>query len=733
MKIKLLCICFLLLCFVVPSFAQYSIKGTVTDKKTGEGMPSSTVYLLSQRRGTLTDDNGNFEIDKLPKGKIKVQFSFIGYKTVIKTVFLNDKDVVLNVSMNPSIMQTEEVVISGGSYSTQHQNAIKIESIPLRNIIDQGTPSFTEALSYIPGVDMISKGTGVAKPVIRGLSMTNVLMLNNGVKLENFQFSENHPFIIDEFGVDRIEVIKGPASLLYGSDAVGGVIDVIKEKPAPEGKIVGDYNAQYHSNTNGVVTNLGIKGSSDHFFWGLRGGLKTHADYKDGNGDYVPNTRFNEYSFKANGGVSNSAGLFQLFYDFNRPKLGMCVGAAVPLVTAGERKNDVWYQDLTNHIISSRNTIFMGSYKLDVNASYQANNRKLQTDNFEMVDMDLNTLSYEVKAHLPSAENSEYIIGFQGNHKTNRNNEAPGHVLPDANVNDFSGFGLFQYTFFSKLRAQAGLRYDHRSISTVAETLREAVDNDFGDFSGSLGATYNISDAFLIRANFASSFRTPNIAELTENGVHGTRYEIGNADLVSQRNYESDISIHYHYKTVMIDVSPFYNRIDDYIFISPTGETSTGGYPVYMYSQKDAKIYGGEVSLNVLPYDWLDIHANYGYLIGKEDDGTYLPFIPQNKVRFNMKFKTSKIYIFEHPFFELGGTYAEDQSHPSLFETESKDYFVLNAGLGANVKFQGQLLSLSVKANNILNATYIDHLSTLKDIGYCNIGRNISVNLKVPF
>ena len=251
------------------NFAQTnSIKGVVSDTDTGKALPSANVYLPEQNKGTLTNEKGEFSLSGISKGKVKIQFSYVGYKTQIITIIPNEQEATLNISLEPVLLEAEEVVVSGGRYSSQHENAIKIESLRSKYISTSGSQSLTEALTNIPGIDMIAKGTGVTKPVIRGLSMTNILMLNNGVKLENFQFSENHPFIVDEFGTEHVEVIKGPASLLYGSDAVGGVINVIKEKPAPEGSIQGDYNMQYHSNTEGLVSNIGIKGSSEKFFLG---------------------------------------------------------------------------------------------------------------------------------------------------------------------------------------------------------------------------------------------------------------------------------------------------------------------------------------------------------------------------------------------------------------------------------------------------------------------------------
>jgi iron complex outermembrane receptor protein len=415
----------------------------------------------------------------------------------------------------------------------------------------------------------------------------------------------------------------------------------------------------------------------------------------------------------------------------------MCVGNSISKVTENGRKNNLWYQDLTSQIISTKNTLFLKRYKIDLNAAYQMNNRRLQTDEnmaaFEMVDMDMNTLSYEAKAYLPSTESSEYIIGIQGADKTNKNHRAPNHVIPNAHVSDFSVFGLVQKTFFDKLETQAGARYDYRYISTDAETNKDAVNKNFGNISGSLGATYRITESFLLRANLASAYRTPNIAELTENGMHGTRYEQGSSALRSQRNYEADLSAHYHSKYIIADISGFYNRINNYIYISPTSDSTASGSRIYRYLQTDSKIYGSELSVDIMPMDWLDVNTSYSYLIGKQDNGSYLPFIPQNKLKFEVTFKKRKMAFFRNPFFKIGGLYAAKQDNPAMFETKTDNYFLMNAGIGTEIKVENQIISLAIQANNILNETYIDHLSTLKDMGYNDIGRNISVNLKIPF
>ena len=735
-KTSLILIIFLFM-FYQQGVAQNVITGRVTDKTTNNVLPAVNVYLLEQNRGTITNERGEFVLSNLAKGKLKIQFSYVGYKTIIKNIIPVKIITELNIKLEPTVIQTKEVVVSGGTYSTQDENAIKIDVIKERDISVTGTPTFTEVIASVPGLDMISKGPGVAKPVIRGLSMTNISMLNNGVKIGNYLFSENHPYTINEFGIDRIEIIKGPASLLYGSDAVGGVINILKEKPAPTGKITGDYGLQYHSNTKGVVSNLGIKGSSEKLFWGFRGGIKSHTDYKDGMGNYVPNTRFNEYSFKANTGINKSFGSFRLYYDYNHSKLGMCVKKAVPLITENGRKNKIWYQDLTYQIISSRNKLFIGSYKIDVNIAYQMNNRTRQTDNsmpaFRMVDMDLNTFSYEVKTYFPSDKNSVYILGIQGINKTNRNRQAPIHVIPDADVNNFSVFGLAQYTFFHKLQTQLGMRYDVNTISTKQETGKAGINRNFNNMSVSIGGTYNLNENILLRANIASAYRTPNIAELTQNGMHVDHYEQGNADLNAQRNYEADLNVNYHSKHVMIDISGFYNKINDYIFVAPTNDTINSGDKIYKDSQVNALLYGGETNIEIIPVNWVNFKTTCSYVIGKKEDNSYLPFIPQSKLRIEAKIKKEKMVFLHNSFLKIGTLIASKQNHPAMFETGTDGYFLLNTGFGTNIKCANQMILISAQVNNLLNKTYIDHLSLLKGMGYYNIGRNISINLKMPF
>lgn len=722
--------------------AQNQIKGTVTDIN-NEPLIGATVSLPELNKGTITNQAGEYLISNVPNGKIKIQFSFVGYNTEIKTIDISQTENKIDVLLSIAIIQSQEVVITGGYVSSQHENAVKIDVLRSKDIALSGTPNFMESLTKVPGVDMIAKGQGVSKPVIRGLSMNDVLVMNNGVRIENYQFSENHPLGIDDNDVERVEIIKGTASLLYGSDAIGGVINFIKEKPAPVGKILGDYRMQLHSNTLGMNNSIGLKAASKNFFGGFRFGNKTHADYLQGGGDYVPNSRFNEMTFNANTGYTGKIGTFKIFYDYFKQDLGMTVPPVKPLITEQGRKNEIWFQDLEHQLLSSQNSLYLGKFKWDINAAYQNALRKLQTTlDVPFVEMNLNTITYESKLYLPSNDKSEYIIGLQGMSQNNRNlNNRASQFLPDANINNIGFLGLAQYTFFKKLKLQGGLRFDMYKTETFVLGIEGTsgyhapVNKEFSNLNGSIGATYSVNKKVMFKANFAKGYRVPNLSELTSNGMHGNRYEIGNENLSPENSFETDLSMHYHGEFLSFDLAGFYNQINDYIFISPTTDTTSTGVGIYRFSQTNATLYGGEAGIHFHPKSlpWLHIEGTFSSVIGKQENGNYLPFIPAQKFRYEIRAEREKIGFLKKPSIKLSALTALQQDKPSPYETETNGYTLVNFSINTDFHVSRQILNFGISVNNIFDTQYFDHLSTLQPLNYYNQGRNISVSLKVPF
>lgn len=737
-------ICLLILIYNIAN-AQNKVTGIITDQDKLP-LPGATVFISDLKKGAIADKNGKYELSDLPDGKIRIQFTFIGYAINIATVELNGQTMVLNIILKQTAVEADEVVVSGVYNSTQHDNAVKIDVLKIDPHSVKTTPNFAEVLTRVPGIDMISKGSGVSKPVIRGLSMNDILILNNGVRFENYQYSDHHPLGIDEFGIENVEIIKGPASLLYGSDAIGGVINFIKEKPAPVGTVIGDYNLQLFSNSLGMTNNLGIKGSAKNFYAGVRIGNKTNADYLQGGGAFVPNTRFKGTSLNLNTGFTNSKMALNLFYDYGTHKVGLAEPDAVDFIKekARGRNPEVYYMLLNNHLLSSQNKFFLNKFKLEVNSAYQKSGLiHSEGPNDIAIEMALQTITYETRLYLPSTSKSEYIIGFQGLNQTNTNlNLRNTKLLPDASISNYSAFGMFQYTFFSKLKLQSGIRYDNKTISTKEIGLpgdpwiyRPALDKNYGSFSGSFGTTYNYSEKLLFRANFAAAYRTPNLAELTSNGQHETRYEIGDQNLRPEDAREADISIHYHKEDFTFEIAGFYNMINNYIFISPTSDTSASGTKIYRYTQAKSAMFGGEADLHIHPekFKWMHFETTFSSAIGKQRNGEFLPFVPAHKLRMELRAEKGDLFFLQKPFFSVNSTTAFNQNNTAPDETKTPGYTLLDLSTGCSLKIRNQYLSFSVSANNLLDNKYIDHLSTLKEVGFFNPGRNIALSLRIPF
>jgi iron complex outermembrane receptor protein len=261
------------------------------------------------------------------------------------------------------------------------------------------------------------------------------------------------------------------------------------------------------------------------------------------------------------------------------------------------------------------------------------------------------------------------------------------------------------------------------------------VNKEFSNLNGSIGATYRANKKTMFRANFAKGYRVPNLSELTSNGMHGNRYEMGNENLSPENSFETDLSMHYHGKFLSFDLAGFHNQINDYIFISPTNDTTSTGINIYRFLQTNATLYGGEAGIHFHPksFPWLHIQGTYSSVIGKQNNGNYLPFIPAQKFRYEIRAERERIGFLRKPSIKLSALTALKQSNPSPHETATNGYTLVNLSIYTNFHISQQILNFGISVNNIFDTQYFDHLSTLKPMNYYNQGRNISFYLSIPF
>jgi len=721
----------LLLGFSALLHAQSTVSGTVTNM-TSQPIKGVSIYAPELHKGTTTDENGKYSLSNLPNGNVKLTFTFVGFTTVNKTIKGLQQENTLDVILEETIFQMDEVIVSTAFNKIQSQNVMKVEHETIKELQQKGTATLIEGLATIPGVSQVSTGTSIGKPVIRGLSGNRVLVYSQGVRMENQQFGDEHGLGLNDAGVESVEVIKGPASLLYGSDALGGVLYFNPEKFADANTFKANFSQKLFSNTLGSNSSLGLKTSTENWKFIARGSYNTHSDYRVSGGDRVTNTRYNETDFKTGIGYSNSSFSSVLRYNYNKLDLGIPEDG---IAAQSSSKNTAFpRQGVFNHLLSLNSIIYLKDSKLDVDLGYVANDRsEFEDSDIAGLQMKLKTFNYDAKYHLPKMGKLESILGIQGMHQTNVNS-GEEYLIPDATTNDFGVFGTVNYEWDNNSALQAGLRFDNRKITTEEHgTLGEegyfkAVDKSFDSFNASLGYKTNLADDLTLRLNLASGFRAPNLAELTSNGVHeGTnRYEVGNSDLKTEQNVQSDINLEYNNSHFEFFVNGFYNHINNYIYTSPTGAVLDNN-DVFNYIQDNAMLYGGEIGLHFHPHplDWLHYETSFETVTGKKQNGDFLPLIPANNwnntIRTEFKIKN----WFETGFATLNFATTFNQQNVSGFETESNGYTLVNLGLGGTVKLGKTVFDVNLNGNNLFDKKYIAHLSRLKNDGIPNIGRNI--------
>jgi len=720
----------LLLGFSSILFAQNSVSGTVTNPE-NQPLPGVSVYAPELHKGTTTDENGKYEFNNLPNGNLRIAFTYIGFTTQNKTITKLLKENTLDITLSQSVLEMDEVIVSTAFNRLQSQNVMKVEHESIKTLQQKGTSTLIEGLTTIPGVSQISTGTSIGKPVIRGLSGNRVLVYSQGVRIENQQFGDEHGLGLNDAGIESVEIIKGPASLLYGSDALGGVLYFNPEKFADAKTFKANFSQKYFTNTEGSNSSIGLKTSTDNWKFLVRGSFNAHSDYKMADGDRVTNTRYNETDFKTGIGYSNSA--FSSVFRYNYNKLDIGIPEEGIAEQSSSKDTQFPRQGIFNHLFSLNNVIFFENSKLDVDLGYIANDRSEFEDSSDAIlRMKLNTFNYNAKYHLPKFGKIETIVGVQGMHQTNKNS-GEEYLIPNAVTDDFGVFGTANYEWNSNV-LQAGLRFDNRKIASESHGIEDEegyfqeLDKSFDSFNASLGYKTKLAEPLTLRLNVATGFRAPNLAELTSNGVHeGTnRYEIGNADLKTEQNIQTDLNLEYKNSHFEFFINGFYNHINHYIYTSPTGETLEDN-AVFAYVQDNAKLYGGEAGLHFHPHplDWLHFETSFETVTAKKDNNDYLPLIPANNWNNTIRTEFNIKNWFTEGYATLNVSSTFDQKNVSGFETASKGYTLVNLGFGGTVKLGKTAFDVNLNGNNLFDKNYIAHLSRLKTDGIPNIGRNI--------
>ena len=789
--------------------AQNTLHGIVRDKTTGAGIESASVYLSDLKRLATTDSLGKYEFKNLPQGSYLLEVRAFTYTAQNHTVTVSG-NTTFNLELDETHTELNEVVITGVSQATElKKSAVPVSILNRKQLLATNSTNLIDALSHVPGVQSISTGAAVAKPVIRGLGYNRIITLYDGMRQEGQQWGDEHGIEIDEYGVERIEIIKGPASLMYGSDGIAGVINILSPKPLPEGKKEARLYLNHQTNNNLNGASLSYAGNNSRLYWDTRLSGKIAGNYRNKYDGYVQNSAFNELNGAASIGINKKWGYSHLsatsFYqniglpEGERDSLGRFVASRFIndstleeyAPTQDELKTtDIFYprqQILHNRILLS-NSFIAGKGRITANIGFQQNRRKeyeqpemrLDDAPLPVLYMKLQTWNYDFKYFLPQMKGFSSSVGINGMYQQNRNH-ATEYIIPDYNLADA---GIYAYTkkSFNKSKTElsGGLRYDFRnlqshalfenangSFSTVADTNSSVkfrqLDLNFTNLSGSIGATHALSKNFFLKANLARGYRSPNIAELSANGVHeGTfRYEIGNGNLKPETSLQGDIGLNFNTDHFTLEAAVFRNQINHYIYIAKLPAVHGGdSFPdpevnavAYTYQQGNALLNGGEIMMDIHPhpFDWLHFQNSFSYVRGtlqnQPDSLHNLPLMPPMLLQSELRVTKKKLGSYlQNLSFELEfDHYFAQENILAAYNTETTTptYNLLNAGISMDIvsKKGKPLASVNLLAGNLTNTAYQNHLSRLKyapenvatgRTGIYNMGRNFSIKLDIP-
>ena len=680
-------------------------------------------------------------------------------------------------------LNLNEIMVTGVTGDTKLKHATAPVSIVTPQILRAtASTNIIDAISHQPGISQLTTGGSISKPIIRGLGYNRVVVMSEGVRQEGQQWGDEHGVEVDGSSVGSVEILKGPASLMYGSDAMAGVV-ILHAQPTPaEGEIRANVSSEYQTNNGLFGYHLSMAGHQKGFVWDAHYSDKMAHAYKNKYDGYVPGSQFRERAGRLMLGVNKAWGHSRLAWTAYHLTPGIIEGERDP--ETGELEHEegftghgygksLPFQQVKHYKLVWDNSLNLSSGYLKAIIGYQQNRRQeFEESSYEYeLYFKLHTLTYDLRYVTNEWDGWKLSAGVGGMYQKS-DNEGEEYLIPDYRLFDFGIYATATKAIGGRWTLNGGVRYDHRRLH--GNELMEDDEMRFTDFSrhfngltGSIGAVCNINEYFNLRLNLARGFRTPNMSELASNGVHegSVRYELGNQQLKAEYSLQADLGLDYTSRYVSAQVALFANRIDNYIFTHRLNQEIKEGYLTYAYTQGDARLLGFEAGVDFHPIHSVHFSNTFSYvdaqLMHASEDTKYLPFTPAPHWSSELKWE-----LFHHSHTTINHRHSTDAVHRSLLnnlyvavgldcylkqthiyraddtETETPGYALLSFSTGTDIQVKGRKVAeLYVTADNLLDKAYQNHLSRLKYAdentvtgrrGVFNMGRNITFKLVIP-
>ena len=653
-------------------------------------------------------------------------------------------------------LELQEVVVTGLTGDSRlREMPAPVSVVSPTDLQAKASTNLIAALAAQPGLSAITTGSGIAKPVIRGLGYNRVLVIHDGVRQEGQQWGDEHGIEIDGQSVHSVEILKGPASLMYGSDALAGVLILHSAPVVPAGELRASVNTEYQTNNGLFDYSLDLGGNRSGIVWDLRYSDKYAHAYKNAYDGRVANSQFAERALSGMLGLNRSWGYSRLTAGYYHLKPGIIEGERDPEIGGLEGETGyvpgLPFQHVYHYKAVLDNTINLGSGRLKALFGWQQNDRQEYEESEDEYGLRflLNTLTYDVKYLSEEMDGWKFATGIGGMYQKS-GNKGDEFLIPAYDLVDAGVFGTVSKQAGS-WNFTGGVRGDIRRLHSLpleddGETRFEDFRRSFTGLTGSIGAVWNVTDRFNIRANVARGFRAPNLSELGSNGEHeGTlRYEVGNKELKPEFSLQGDLGLDFSSRYVSGQLAVFASRIDNYIYTARNGEYAEEDLPVYVYQAGDARLHGVEASLDIHPFHSLHLGNIFSYVRGWQPGGDDLPMMPAPRWTSEVEYElTHDGKLLNNTYFAINLDQYFRQTHilPGT-ETPTPAYTLLGLSAGTDLVIRGKTrASVRIVVDNLLDVAYQNHLSRLKyadensvtgRVGVFDMGRNVTLKLTAP-
>ena len=730
-----------------------AIRGSIVDASVRSGVAAARVVLVGAHLEELSHADGSFHFNRVPAGRHQLRIERLGYATVTREVTVRAGEItVMDVALAASAIEVAPLLVTGTLTRRRADEMLSSSAVMHGQQLDRNANATVAAMIEAqPGVSVSSLGPATARPIIRGLGGDRILLLEDGQRPGDMSsMSGDHAVAIEPLTASQIEVVRGPMSLLYGSSAMGGVVNVVKHdipESVPE-HAYGQFSIELASVQPGIATGGSLIAPLGPVVARFEGSARLAGDLRTPVGT-LDNTSLDTYNGGiglGHGGEWGHAGAAYRFYTNQYGIPGGFVGGHEEGVTIEMQRHA-----LRGEVELHRETSVLPSIKLTVMGT-DYTHTELENSGAVGTVFDQRTASAEASARIaPRDSEASAAFGMRGQF---RDIETGGSLrTPSTRDVTLAGYAISEFGE-GDTRFQAGIRYDwahyepqEESFIFVGGQFVPTRARSFGSFSGSVGILHALSAATRVGVNLSRAYRTPDFNELYSNGPHlaANSYDVGDPDIDQETGAGGDVFIRRSGERVRLEAAAFLMKLDNYIFPSSRGRAELGTQgerPRFQYTNEDARFAGAEAFISILVAPKWTAEANASYVAARftserepipvinPTDTSFLaaakhpPLIPPLNGRAALRYQARR----QSAGVEL--KWAGRATRVGDFELPTRGYAILNVDAGIQLMVAGRLHSITARVDNVLNKEYRNHLSRIKEL-MPQPGRNFALLYRV--